>query len=61
MIISILELMEVHIVGYNIVLSHMFINMKCEASDFVLISVSVGVCETVGDEEVIGWQLLLLK
>ena len=61
MIISLLELVGVYIVGYNIVLSHMFINMKCEAFDFVLLSVLVGVCETVGDEEEIGWQLLLLK
>ena len=54
MIISLLELVGVYIVGYNIVLSHMFINMKYGASDFVLPSISVIVGETVGD--VVGWQ-----
>ena len=41
----------VYIVGSNIVLSHTFINLKCEA----LPNMSDGVCETVGEEEV-GWQ-----
>ena len=45
-----------YIVGYKIVLSHMLINMKCEACDLLLPSVSVEVCETVGDEEEAGWQ-----
>ena len=49
MINSLLELVGVYIVGYNIVLSHMFINMKYGASDFVLPSISVIVGETVGD------------
>ena len=31
-------------------------NMKCGTSDFVLPSVSVGVSETVGEEEEAGWQ-----
>ena len=43
-----------YIVGYNIILSHMFINMKYGASDFVLPSISVIVPETLGD--VVEWQ-----
>ena len=39
-----------YILGYKIVLSHMLINMKYGASDFVLPSVSVPVSETVGEE-----------
>ena len=56
MIILLLDLVEMHIGGYNIVLSHMYIIMKCGTSDFFLPSVSVEICETVGDEEEVGWQ-----
>ena len=44
-----------YIVGYNIVLSQIFIYMKYRISVLVLPSLSVGVCETVVDKE-IGWQ-----
>ena len=55
MIISLLELVGVYIVGYNIILSHMFINMKYGASDFHIPNISVIVVgKTVGD--VVGWQ-----
>ena len=42
--------MGVYIVGYNVILSHMFINMKYGASDFVLPRVSVEVGKIVGEE-----------
>ena len=38
-----------YIVGYKIV-------FVTHASDFVLPNVSVEICETVGDEEEVGWQ-----
>ena len=43
-----------HWVMYNIALSHMIINNKCAVSDFVLLSISVIVDESVGDEEETG-------
>ena len=52
LLILLVELVGVYILGYNIVLSHMLINMKYGASDFVLPSVSAIVGKTVGDEEV---------
>ena len=39
-----------YIVEYNFVLSHMLINMKYGASDFVLLRVSVEVGKIVGEE-----------
>ena len=45
-----LELVGVYIVGYKIVLSHMHINIKCKASNFVLPKVSVEVGKIVGEE-----------
>ena len=50
----VLELVGVYIVGYSIVLTHMIIIMKCEASDIVLPNVLVIVGETVGEEEEAG-------
>ena len=52
----VLELMGMNIVGYSIVLTHMIISMKCEASDIILPNVSVVVGEAVGEEEEAGWQ-----
>ena len=40
-----------YVVGYSIVLLHMIIYTKCGVSDFVLPSASVGVDETVEEEE----------
>ena len=54
MIVSLLELVGVYIVGYNMILSHMFINMKYGASNFHIPNISVIVGKTVGD--VVGWQ-----
>ena len=49
-------MVRIYIVRYSITLAHTIINVKCETSDFVLPSVSVGAGETVNVEEETGWQ-----
>ena len=51
MIILLLKFVEIYIAGYNNVLIHTIIIMKCGTSDFVLPSVSVRTGEIVNLEE----------